>query len=242
MGKVPKYPSKDPANAPQMDNIQATFKNSAHSFTEGADHEDFPVREYIPSGAEEQPTLDEQIAFIETCLKDKEYVAWAYTTFRQIKENLLAIKRWSSNPLFDQLDLEKVLSDLVHDMKSIRATQTWENVVYDSHIQNAEAALGMMQAFREKRNKPKATDAATAQSSMLYGIGRGHLGTERQSKGQSFQVPLVDGKPQRMEETIDHESIITELVAKLPFYKDVNEMIAKAMIYTVEEVLKSKTR
>lgn len=83
-----------------------------------------------------------------------------------IIENLIAIKRWNQNPLWSQLDLEKVLIDIIQDMNDAinkygnrddrSAPEKWID-----HNQNAEAALGMLQAFKEKRNGAFTTPTQT---------------------------------------------------------------------------------
>jgi hypothetical protein len=176
------------------------------------------VEDMNPAPAEEQPTLDEQIEWLRVL--SSVMAVDSDRIIRVIKENLLSIKRWNSNPLWKQMDVEKVITDLLKVISIFEKTGQHNGISKTSAIQNAEAALGMLQAFKENRDKP---------SSAFYGIGdvnthpqlqfktgvfnsitgrpeddakkkfSGHIGSELTPKGESIEMPLVDGKLQKIE-------------------------------------------
>lgn len=100
----------------------------------------------------EKPTLDQQIEYI-TIERISEHFKDSDTDEAMclaIKENLIAIKRWNQNPLWSQMDVEKVIEDLVADLRLVSGMDCKAT----ASVQNAEAALGMLQAFKEKRDTP----------------------------------------------------------------------------------------
>lgn len=141
------------------------------------------------------------------------------------------LQRWNQNPLWKQLDVEKVIENLYYHCKSLSyminkqndpATKDVQNYLdsVETAIQNAEAAIGMLQAFNDKR---------------------GHIGPELQ-KIISVKIPtLKDGKPQKItpEEItpLQKDVLRREIASILP-----NELgkysTATAIIYAIEEVLK----
>jgi D-sedoheptulose 7-phosphate isomerase len=143
-------------------------KNSAHSFTEGMDlgrtNSTQELDSDRPAPAEEQPTLDEQIKWLDKMhelsrtqypKKHQDQPDSPYEKMlKSIKENLLAIQRWNRNPLWKQMDVEKVITDLLKVISIFEKTGQHNGISKTSAIQNAEAALGMLQAFKEERDKP----------------------------------------------------------------------------------------
>lgn len=120
-------------------------ENSAHSFTEGSD-------------VSLKPTIDQQIKAItdiEKRLTQKYDISRQESeSIRAIKENLIAIKRWNESPVYHNVDVEKVIEDLIEYVKPLVPHDLQRAEYRKSCLQNAEAALGMLQAFKEKRDTP----------------------------------------------------------------------------------------
>lgn len=134
--------------------------NGSHSFTEGSDP--IPDPEY---------SIDEQLEAIRQWIDVHNYagspsmrvkdpgILWA------IQKNLQAIKRWRESPVMHDIDCEKVIEDLVTVIKQIVYDDSDGKIRIgirgdeeaptstNSAIQNAEAALGMLRALKEKRDK-----------------------------------------------------------------------------------------
>lgn len=103
-------------------------------------------------------SIDDQIKFItrrKARLADARGFPMALHT--AIEENLKAIKRWREGPVMN-IDYEKVIEDLLPAAKTLLEfdsealhSQPKVKEAIKSSIQNAEAALGMLQALKEKR-------------------------------------------------------------------------------------------
>lgn len=96
-------------------------------------------------------TIDEQIKWIElrATTYDNKFIV------RTITENLLAIKRWNESPAYHgKVDVEKAIEDLVAFIKIMwgHTGRPQEHLINNHTIQNAEAALGMLQAFKQERD------------------------------------------------------------------------------------------
>lgn len=84
-----------------------------------------------------KPSLDAQIAFIRQERKNAD--GPDEVMYQEILENLISIKLWNDHPEWHNVDVEKVITNLV-------------TLIGDEQhpiIQNAEAALGMLQAFKK---------------------------------------------------------------------------------------------
>lgn len=111
-----------------------------------------------PSVVDFESDIDSQIGVMDDLMikaSDKS----SYQAYRAIKETLMSVKRWNESPAYHgKVDVEKVIENLVdickdamnkHGNSDIRAVpEGWTNC-----IQNAEAALGMLQAFKQERTK-----------------------------------------------------------------------------------------
>lgn len=120
-------------------------ENSAHCFTEGAAS--------TSRNWDERPTIDHQIEFIHS--HRHTFSGFDDLTYLAIEESLKSIKRWNESPAYHgKIDVEKVIEDLLKKLKL--SAQRDKHVPdggerYDDVIQNAEAALGMLQAFKQER-------------------------------------------------------------------------------------------
>lgn len=140
------------------DFLMNKYFNSAHSFTEGMDP--FTNASKGEEGAriaKEQterinsdfqkimdagPDLDSQIEWITGQLRTKE-LGHAQDFFIAIKDNLLSIKQWKL--YHSKVDVEKVIEDLVKLLHHM-------SVPSSNHVlQNAEASLGLLQAFKQEQ-------------------------------------------------------------------------------------------
>jgi len=228
-------------------------KNSAHSFTEGMDlgrtNSAKELSDELHPPSEEQPTLDKQIKWLDELyalaktprkiggeLQSVRSSDGPYETMlKSIKENLLAIKRWGSHPLFDQLELEKVIMDLLTIVKEYSPQRGPDDYAYRSEIQNAEAALGMMQAFVKKREKVKWGHIGTA----LQG------GTQVQpppggwldDEGRVKKYPTYEVKVKVSKETITNE-LFFDIRAIMPSSN--NRKISEAIVDAIDKMLKLK--
>lgn len=88
-------------------------------------------------GNNKKPSLSEQIVFIRT--KRKESTDADEVMYQEILENLISIKLWNDHPEWHNVDVEKVIEDLV----------TLASDEQHPYIQNAEAALGMLKAYKK---------------------------------------------------------------------------------------------
>lgn len=102
-------------------------------------------------------SIDQQIEFVSS-IRSQKLVFDPDSILKQVEENLISIKRWNQNTLWSQLDIDKVLKDLSsalqdaankHGNVDVREAPT----SWLAAIENAEAALGMLKAFKEKRDK-----------------------------------------------------------------------------------------
>ncbi len=96
----------------------------------------------------ETPTIDQQIEWLTKQLQERE-LGPVQDIFIAIKENLLAIKNhtyqnWKER--LNKIDFEKVILDLLNIVHNESSNEVFKNAV-----QNAEAAIGMINAFKQKR-------------------------------------------------------------------------------------------
>lgn len=187
-------------------------ENSAHSFTEG--HDPHTTDENIGKTVAEvyrKPSIDEQIEWLADLNKkltnDYDITKKDFDNIRDISENLQAIKRWREGPVMKDIDCEKVIKDLLefshYAVKNLDKSNLEE---YDfpklhDNLMNAEAALGILQALKEKRDIPT---IKPGEYNIFVGKPRtktlGNVGSDLQSTGQSLNIPpLVDGKLQKIE-------------------------------------------
>lgn len=97
------------------------------------------------------PTIDQQITAIQIMRMrfegDKDhFIQGTYdhqllSDYKAIEESLISIKRWNESPMLHNVDVEKVIKNLI---QYIKGTQDYK----PDCVQNAEAALGMIQAFK----------------------------------------------------------------------------------------------
>lgn len=95
----------------------------------------------------QKPTLDQQIEYLTQhqhgMFGDDDIM------YQEIKENLLTIKMWNTTPVYHgKIDVEKVIEDLITTCRLFGAPQNYN----DPSIQNGEAALGMIRAFKNDRH------------------------------------------------------------------------------------------
>lgn len=100
-----------------------------------------------------KPTIDDQIAFMKNSRHS--ILGSDDAIYTAIIENLKAIKRWNETPVYHgKVDVEKVIEDLLFYAKyyadDSSAASAFGMEAKD-HVDNAEAALGMLQAFKEER-------------------------------------------------------------------------------------------
>lgn len=186
--------------------------NSAHSFTEGADVE----YELIPPFAPLSPEM-------------------------QMKDALDRGELPNSIISTELVDVEKVIKDLMALAKEINSDSVHPiNIASQPAIQNAEAALGMLQAFKKQR-KPSGDVGSRFDPDAIREFNkRGHIGPELQPTGESFKMPIKHGRLQKILTKEQREYLVTEISANLPFYKDVNVQFAEAIIFAVDEIDKLK--
>lgn len=115
-----------------------------------------------------KPTIEQQIHFMEVCLKNDHVATSNWEEEAQaIIKNLQAIKRWNETPAYHgKIDVEKCLDDLVTYAKNVMngLAHNGEKIVphymdddandgqrLRDAIVNGEAALGMLQVFKEER-------------------------------------------------------------------------------------------
>jgi hypothetical protein len=146
---VEQQPKLSPTGAPI---VEENPVNSAHSFTEGSEvsqsqgsgewskdinafkekqdkfEKQFPGVDNKPPY--EKPSLDYQIeALKEMCrILDKEYLSSKAQqgAVMAIEENLLAIKRFNQSPVLQNVDVEKVIKDLVLHVKLLETKDHFE--------------------------------------------------------------------------------------------------------------------
>lgn len=151
------------------DPFESMSKNSAHSFTEGmnttvedmsGEKLDNPLKgvedmDYIhkrPNVYERfaEYTLDHQIEFMKRQISQPGEISAKTVFVDAIIHNLESIKRWNESPAYHgKVDVEKVIEDLIAIAKSIQSSTHQEQINYA--VANAEAALGMLQAFKQER-------------------------------------------------------------------------------------------
>ncbi len=134
---------------------------SAHSFTEGFDQyggsKPSAAKVYITNNRTEdffskslikEMSIEKQIEWISDVNRPFNPVAASV-----IKENLLAIKHWNESPVYHNVDVVKVIEDLIEAFVSTYPEGEGRQYAETKHtaVQNANAALGMLQAFKEKR-------------------------------------------------------------------------------------------
>lgn len=87
-----------------------------------------------------KPSLDDQISHVRhlrsQCVQGLDYMEVMY---QEILENLIPVKLWNDHPEWHNVDVEKVIEDLV----------TLASDEQHPYIQNAEAALGMLKAYKK---------------------------------------------------------------------------------------------
>lgn len=110
-----------------------------------------------------EPTLDQQIEFVKRQIgyyqeMEKPNVgrslgqAYRSQMFNSIATNLKGIKRWNETPVYHNVDVVKVIEDLVKDLQTAVGLGG-ENPNLVVSIQNAEAAIGMINAFKQQRHE-----------------------------------------------------------------------------------------
>lgn len=90
-------------------------------------------------------TIEDQIEFVDELKSGNKDLILA------IKKNLIAIKRWNESPAIHNVDVEKVIEDLLNVIWSFVQTGSFNKTEKDNSVQNAEAALGMLRAFKQQR-------------------------------------------------------------------------------------------
>jgi hypothetical protein len=214
----------------ELDMKTFLLPNSAHSYTEGSDHTHGTI-----------VTLDGQIQWLNSISKyyrttpGKEAIS-------SIMENLLGIKRWNQNPLWKNMDVEKVIEDLIQhidDCNPDSATYKHESV------QNAEAALGMLRAFKSERDTvKKPTDLMRKNIQSLPRL-TGVLKELADSTKQITQFyPGVGPKPKYVSPE-SREELMNELADMLvpdSFGIRDSHKIANTIIYAIEQYERLKTQ
>lgn len=115
-------------------------QNAAHSFTEGSE---------VPQT--KTPTIDEQIEFTRQSLLR----VGESPVMTAILENLIAIKRWNETSAYHNVNVVKVIEDLLYCATKLPLALSYEQRSrYRSAIQNAEAAIGMINVFKQERHAP----------------------------------------------------------------------------------------
>lgn len=84
-----------------------------------------------------KPSLDEQIAYITD--KRAKSSGPEEVMYQEILENLLTIKLWMDNTEWHNINLIKVITDLLTLIEDDQ----------NPFLQNAEAAIGMLQSFKK---------------------------------------------------------------------------------------------
>jgi hypothetical protein len=234
------------------DYIMDKYFNSAHSFTEGSDvtplsHFKLPSEKHamnnIPDLSDQlgdimreklseeinTPTIDEQIRFVDDSISR----IGGSNIMTAIKDNLMILKLGMCLPGYaGKIDVEKVIEDLVHfshhAVKNLDKTSLEEYDFPKLHdaLMNAEAALGMLQAFKGKR---------------------GHIGTTLEKKVADVTglPPLKDGrllKIQYSPKSPEELQIRNKLRSALPVAgmvgQDERMMTANAIMNAIDEMIK----
>lgn len=129
---------------------EKTPESSAHSFTEGFDHLHDEAKDIWMKS---NPTIGEQIEFMETVKKDlvvpfkfKSEIAAIINTLRtsQVFEH--------QRMLIQNIDFEGVIEKLIRVLKSANRSDL---PGYVDAVTNAEVALGMIDAFKQKSSPPE---------------------------------------------------------------------------------------
>lgn len=84
-----------------------------------------------------KPSLDAQIAFIRQNRKNA--TGPDEVMYQEILENLISIKLWNNHPEWLNVDVERVITDLLTLIEDDQ----------NPFLQNAEAAIGMLQSFKK---------------------------------------------------------------------------------------------
>lgn len=150
-------------------------------------------KEEIEDSVRIQNDIKFQIDLIDVLYNErKEMNRGGSKTLLAIKDNLLAIKRWREGPVMKDIDCEKVIKDLVKVINVYEATASHtRSLSQTSAIQNAEAALGMLQALKEKREKYSDFSKSPAENQVARDLAkRGHIGVELKSTGESWEAHL----------------------------------------------------
>lgn len=104
---------------------------------------------------DDKPSIDQQISFMSSLISDKAQSGKAI--LNGVKNNLIAIRNWQNSTVYHNVDVQKVIEDLKENLEmcmKVGRTSFDRDEAADKAIQNAEAALGMLQAFKDKRDTP----------------------------------------------------------------------------------------
>jgi hypothetical protein len=139
----------DGNNTLEINSTKEDYEKSRKAFPE--------FKEVDSKESETQPSIDQQIELLKEMRRilDQKYLSTRAhdKASRAIIENLLAIKRFSQSTALHNVDVEKVIEDLLEPAKNyIEERSSEEEANNDPSIQNAEAALGMLQAFKKERD------------------------------------------------------------------------------------------
>lgn len=138
------------------------------------------------------------------------------------------------------VDVEKVIMDLLELVGCFVQTGSFNKADKEAACENAEAALGMLQAFK-KQWKPSGDVGSRFDPDAIREFNkRGHIGSELQPTGESFKMPIKHGRLQKILTKEQREYLVAEISANLPFYKDINVQFAEAIIFAVDEIDKLK--
>lgn len=224
--------------------------NSAHSFTEGMDlgRTNSPDELLETKVPEDDSSIDDQIKFMNDILKlsrvnytridgriqasgqKSEDIPYSKheKIYKSIINNLQAIKRFNNSPALHDVDVEKVIMDLLHFSHYAVKHMTQDHLVgYDfpalhDKLMNAEAALGMLQAFKKQREVPK--------------TGSAHW--DESIKDMENRVDTLSRKNQAQVRAQSEAIMRDTLVRKM---LDINRYsIADAIIFAVKEIDKIK--
>jgi hypothetical protein len=105
------------------------------------------------TAAQPDPTIDQQIELMK--FKLSKFIAkhdqGAGQIYTAIIKNLQSIKRWNESPAYKNVDVVKVIEDLIEVINVFEQTGSYNGIKKTHTIQNAEAAIGMLQAFKQER-------------------------------------------------------------------------------------------
>jgi hypothetical protein len=173
-------------------------------------------KEEIEDAVRIQNDIKFQIDLIDMLYNErKEMNRGGSKTLLAIKENLLAIKRWREGPVMKDIDCETVIEDLLDLAKSWARQLNFydKDVQRKVAIQNAEAALGMLRALKEKRETPRESWAEDAKAIL---------------KKHPISIPVVEDP--------EYTSIVMSFANALPFTTDINKQISYAVVGVFQQL------